>query len=620
MKVRISAVIITFNEERNIGRCLESLKGVADEIVVVDSYSSDRTEEICKSFDLRFIRHRFFGHIEQKNWAILQASSPYILSLDADEALSDELRESILKVKNNWTHVGYYFNRLTNYCGKWIRHTSWYPARKLRLWDSREGQWGGFNPHDRFLLTKGSPRQFLAGDILHYSYYSVNEHLVQINKFSTIMSHSYYDRGRRVYIWSIVMHPLWRFIKDFLLRLGFLDGYYGFIVSINSAHEVFLKYVKLRNIYEDEGRQRKRTICFFNSMDSWGGGEKWHSDMATWLVKQQYKVIYISTPGSPLSEKLDEVGIPGYVMKVSNLSFLNIFKLARIARILRKEQVGALVTNLSGDMKVASLAASLVGVQKIIYRRGSAIPIRNTPLNRYLLRHVITKIIANSEETKRTILANNAKLVPEGKIKVIYNGVDLPRYHSGVKPLYNSMPGESVLGCAGRLSEEKGHAYLLEMMKLLKKESRDYKLLIAGEGRLLHSLQRKVRKLGLTDKVKFLGFVEDMPSFFKSIDIFLLSSEYEGFGYVIAEAMASMKPVVAFDIKSSAEIIDHGKTGFLTAQGNIKEMTSRVIELEGKRALREEMGKNGRRRVEELFAFDKKQEEIEELLTRTDGF
>ena len=170
MKVRLSAVIITYNEERNIQRCLESLNGVVDEIVVVDSYSTDRTEEICASFDTRFIRHRFIGHIEQKNWAILQASSPYVLSLDADEALSDELRASILRVKENWTHDGYNFNRLTNYCGKWIRNTSWYPSKKLRLWDARKGSWGGFNPHDRYYLNRGASRHFLKGDIHHYSY------------------------------------------------------------------------------------------------------------------------------------------------------------------------------------------------------------------------------------------------------------------------------------------------------------------------------------------------------------------------------------------------------------------------------------------------------------------
>ena len=266
MKVKISAVIITYNEERNIQRCLESLDGVADEIIIVDSYSTDRTEEICRGYNARFIQHKFIGHIEQKNWAILQAATPYILSLDADEALSDELRSSIQKIKSNWTHDGYYFNRLTNYCGKWIRHTSWYPSRKLRLWDSRKGFWGGFNPHDRFYLNRGATRQFLKGEILHYSYYSVSEHLVQINTFSTILARSYFERGRRVYISSIILHPFWRFLKDFFMRAGFLDGYYGFIVSVNSAHEVFLKYVKLRNIYKDESLTKKQTICFFNSM------------------------------------------------------------------------------------------------------------------------------------------------------------------------------------------------------------------------------------------------------------------------------------------------------------------------------------------------------------------
>ncbi len=378
MEVRISAVIITFNEERNIKRCLESLVGVADEIVVVDSYSNDRTEEICKSFSAKFVRHRFFGHIEQKNWAILQASSPYILSLDADEALSDELRTSILKVKKEWTHDGYNFNRLTNYCGKWIRHTSWYPARKLRLWDSRKGVWGGYNPHDRFILTGGRTQKFLHGDILHFSYYSVSEHVEQINKFSTIMARTYYDNGKRFYPHRIILHPLWRFIKDFLVRGGFRDGYYGFIVSINSAFEVFLKYIKLRNLYIAKKQFQRQTICLFNSERAWGGGEKWHVDVATHLHRRGFKVLFISSPGSPLAQRMKEIGIPGYQIRISNLSFLNPLRVLRLALLFRREEVVSLVTSLSSDMKVASSAARVAGVPNIIYRRGSAIPIRNT--------------------------------------------------------------------------------------------------------------------------------------------------------------------------------------------------------------------------------------------------
>jgi len=617
MKVRISAVIITFNEERNIRRCLESLDGVADEIVVVDSYSADRTGEICREFGARFIRHRFFGHIEQKNWAILQASYPHILSLDADEVLSDELRASILRVKGNWTYDGYQFNRLTNYCGKWIRHTSWYPSRKLRLWDSRMGRWGGFNPHDRFYLKKGASRQFLRGDILHYSYYTVSEHLVQMNAFSTILARSYFERGRKVYISSIILHPLWRFLKDFFVKRGFLDGYYGFIVSVNSAHEVFLKYVKLRNIYKDEKRTGKKTICFFNSMNTWGGGEKWHFDVASYMVRQQFRALLVSSPGSPLSEKLTEINIRCYGIRISNLSFLNPVKLLRIARIFRREKVGVLITNLSGDMKVASIAGKIAGVPGIIYRRGSAIPIRNTPFNRYLFRRVITNIVANSWETRRTILANNEMLVPDSKIRVIYNGIYLSRYHENVTPLYLPQPEEIVLGSAGRLSEEKGHDHLLEMLRYLQVNGHRFTLLIAGEGRLMGHLQRKARKLGVDGQVRFLGFVEDMPSFFRSLDIFLLPSTYEGFGYVIAEAMASRKPVIAFDIRSSAEIIVHGTTGYVTERNNPSAMARRVLELSGSRELREVMGKNGRKRVEELFSFEKNREEILDVILRS---
>ncbi len=619
MKVQLSVIIITYNEERNIGRCLDSLKGVADEIVVVDSYSTDRTEEICLRHGARFIKHRFLGHIEQKNWAILQASSPYILSLDADEALSDELRASILKVKNDWTHDGYYFNRLTNYCGKWIRHTSWYPSRKLRMWDARKGRWGGFNPHDKFFLHKGSSRQFLKGDILHYSYYTVSEHLTQMNNFSTILARSYFERGRRVYFFSVVLHPLWRFIKDLVLKRGFLDGYYGFIVSVNSAHEVFLKYVKLKNIYQDERRRQRQTICFFNTMNSWGGGEKWHFDVATFLSKQHYRLLVISSHGSPLLQKLREHEIHGYAVRTGNLSFLNPYKVLHISRIFRKEKVGVLITNLSGDMKVASIAGKLAGVPSIIYRRGSAIPIRNSPINRYLFRKVITRIVANSKETKRTILANNPVLVPEEKIRVIYNGVYLPRYQGNIRPIYPSNGQEVILGSAGRLSEEKGHFFLLEMMSMLKGDGNHYRLLIAGEGRLLHQLQRRARKLAVEDQVEFLGFVDQMPAFFHSLDIFLLPSLYEGFGYVIAEAMASSIPVVAFDIKSSAEIIDDGVTGYLTPRKDPGEMSRRVKALAASKELREEMGKKGRERVEAMFSFEKSQAQILDLINRSES-
>ncbi|MEA1898678.1 MAG: glycosyltransferase family 2 protein, partial [Bacteroidota bacterium] len=141
--IKISAVIISYNEEKYIGRCLESLQQVADEIVVVDSYSQDKTQEICEAHDVTFIEHEFEGYRQQKNWAMAQAENDNILSLDADECLSEELKNSILSVKDNLKADAYSFNRLNNYYGKWIKHSGVYPDRKIRLFDRRKGEWGG---------------------------------------------------------------------------------------------------------------------------------------------------------------------------------------------------------------------------------------------------------------------------------------------------------------------------------------------------------------------------------------------------------------------------------------------------------------------------------------------
>lgn len=245
---KLSVVIITYNEERNIARCLESIKDLADEIVVVDSLSKDKTKSICETYGARVIEQPFLGHIAQKNFAITQASYPHQLSMDADEALSDELKKIIIDVKENWTADAYKMNRLSNYCGKWIKHCGWYPDTKIRLYDSRRGNWGGLNPHDRFEMQPGSTTEFLKGDLLHYTYYTIAEHVAQSNKFSTIAAKALIEKGKPLFFAQLFIKPIAKFIRNYILRLGFLDGYYGFIICQGTAHETFLKYSKAWNL------------------------------------------------------------------------------------------------------------------------------------------------------------------------------------------------------------------------------------------------------------------------------------------------------------------------------------------------------------------------------------
>ena len=243
--IQLSAVIITFNEEKNITRCIQSLKAVADEILVVDSFSTDGTKDICENLKVKFVQHKFEGHIEQKNFAASQAAFPIVLSLDADECLSDDLKKSILLVKNNWLSDGYFMNRRNNYCGRWIKHCGWYPDKKLRLWNRNKGKWMGENPHDEFRMNENSTIGFLKGDLLHYTINSEAEHIKQIEKFTDIASQQMFIKHQSATWGFTYLSTFFRFVKDYFFRLGFLDGYYGFVICKNNALYNYFKYAKL---------------------------------------------------------------------------------------------------------------------------------------------------------------------------------------------------------------------------------------------------------------------------------------------------------------------------------------------------------------------------------------
>lgn len=241
----LSAVIISYNESKNISRCLKSLEKVADEIVVIDSGSNDDTVELALQWGARVIDHAFEGHIEQKNFAAAQANGEWLLSLDADEALSEELIESLLRWRTSPPEFeAYRVNRLTSYAGHWVRFGGWYPDQKLRLWKKGSAQWNGENPHDRLELLGGGGSGWLAGDLLHYSYHSVSDHHDQIRYFSDIAAEHY--AGARWQTW-LVIRP-WKmgfqWFKNLILKSGWRDGKTGWTIARLSAKATGDKYKK----------------------------------------------------------------------------------------------------------------------------------------------------------------------------------------------------------------------------------------------------------------------------------------------------------------------------------------------------------------------------------------
>lgn len=256
----ISAVIITFNEENNIGRCIESAKRVADEVIVLDSFSTDKTVAIAKELGGVVHQQIFRGYIDQKNAALRLASNNYILSLDADEALDDTLTESILAARQTLHYRAYCMNRMTCYCGQFIRHGLWYPDRKIRLFDRRIAKWGGLNPHDKIILERAYKARQIEGNILHYSFNTPEDLVWQNNRHSSIAALSMYAVEKRSSLLKMIVRPAWAFFNGYILRKGFLDGANGFAIAIQTSNQVFLKYHKLYKLQTEKRQVSKKNI------------------------------------------------------------------------------------------------------------------------------------------------------------------------------------------------------------------------------------------------------------------------------------------------------------------------------------------------------------------------
>jgi glycosyltransferase involved in cell wall biosynthesis len=247
--VQISAVIIAHDEENDIEAALRSLEGVTDEIVVVDSHSTDRTVRIARKFTDRVFERTWTNYADQKNFADDQARHLWILSLDADERLSPGLRAEILALKDGTPDCpAFSMPRRVFYLGRWIQHSGWYPDRRIRLFRRDAARWDGAFVHESLVLN-GEARP-LSGDIQHYTYRNISDHVDRINAFSELGAQKLYAAGRKARWTHLVFLPPARFLKSYFVRLGFLDGFPGLVISVLNGYAIFLRYAKLREIWK----------------------------------------------------------------------------------------------------------------------------------------------------------------------------------------------------------------------------------------------------------------------------------------------------------------------------------------------------------------------------------
>ena len=247
--MEISAVIIAYNEERRLEDALKSLAGVVSEIVVVDCQSSDDTVKIAKRFTDRVFERTWTNFADQKNFANGKARHPWIFSLDADERVSPELREEILGLRSGEPDVAAFsIPRRVFYLGRWIRHSGWYPDRKLRLFRAAKARWEGEYVHERLVVD--GPIGKLHGPIHHFSYQDIHDHLARINTFSDLGAQKLYVQKKKARWYHLSLLPCVRFIRAYFWKLGFLDGFPGLVISVLTGYALFVRYAKLREIWK----------------------------------------------------------------------------------------------------------------------------------------------------------------------------------------------------------------------------------------------------------------------------------------------------------------------------------------------------------------------------------
>lgn len=325
--------------------------------------------------------------------------------------------------------------------------------------------------------------------------------------------------------------------------------------------------------------------------------------MALRLFHEGHRVIVCASPKGRLFQRATSAGLPVYVFKIGNFSFLNPFLRKRLERFFRYHEIKHVILNLPSDLKCAGIAAKNAGVPDIVYRRGSAIPIKNSRFNRYLFKNIVHRVIANSEETKRTILSVNKQLIGLDKIFVIHNGIDLKRFDEQDVDIKTANDNVIVIGNLGRLEPQKNQLFLLRTLQLVREQGINAILRIGGAGRLESEIRAEIKRLQLDKYVELTGFVDDVKSFMTQIDIFALSSLWEGFGYVLVEAQACRKPIVAFHVSSNPEVVTDG--GILVPTHNEQAFADAIVHLSTHTGEAHKMGKAGRQFVETNFDISK---------------
>lgn len=334
-----------------------------------------------------------------------------------------------------------------------------------------------------------------------------------------------------------------------------------------------------------------KNIVFLNSCPVWGGGEKWTFTTAKILNEDPAYNVYIATGrDTELYKRAEKDGIKTKEVQIkSGITVLNPFKVKEFVSFLKNKNIDIMFLNMSQDLKFGGITGKIANLEKIIYRRGLAVPIKDRFYNKFLFNKCLTNVIANSISVKKSLLKNTSEWLDEEKIDIIYNGVDLAKIEKEVEERksdlikeFNLDPKDFLIANVGRLTEQKGHRYLLEALSILKNKFdkfNKFKVLIVGKGDLEKELKTKVQALGLENQIIFTGFRNDIYNILAASDFLVHTALWEGCPNTILEAMAAGTPIVAADIPSVKEILINEDVGYLAENKNAEDIADKILKM-----------------------------------------
>jgi L-malate glycosyltransferase len=587
-EVKISAVIITLNEEKNIERCIRSILSVADEIIVWDANSTDKTKELSERLGAVVYQHEWEGYSKSKNLANEKATGDYILSIDADEELSPELQRNILEKKQTLWAEAYAVTRLTNYCGYWIRHSGWYPEYKVRLFKNGSAQWIG-EIHEQLEFTREVVPQHIEGDLLHYSILSIEHHLQKITLYSSLAAEKDFHRGiKPSLVYHGILKPAFHFFKNYFLQLGFLGGYIGFVIAKMAAFERFHRYVKLKEFSKSHASKSSGIrVLHLSSEKFWRGGEQQIAYLIEELNKVGVESYVCARRGSSFEKYCHRNNIP-----VRSFGFYNSIDLPTtkgIRKCVKDWRIDLIHVHSAKSHRLAVMAASLGSRAPMVLSRRVNFPLHQNFSTYWKYNHYsIKKILCVS----RAIEMNMRNFVREPeKCVTVYSGVDMHRFDGVVandlRAQYSMPESAVIVGTTIALDDSKDPITFVKTMKVLVEKNVPAYGVIVGDGPLRDRLRDWIAKEGLQEKIILTGFRADVKAMMAGFDYFMLTSIEEGLGTSILDSFLAKKPVVATNVGGIPEMVIHETTGMLAPARDYKALADCLLKLYNNSSLKD---------------------------------